>query len=349
MVYRSKALSEIDWEPVTAALRASARIALATHIRPDTDGIGSEVALHRGLSRLGKDVRILNPDPLLERLHFLDPDRAVQKFRREDAKFLSGATLVVVDTSERDRLGPIADFVGHGGATSICIDHHVNEHRRFATLDLIVPRAASTGVLICALLEELGVEFDQVIAQAIYATLVADTGSFRFSNTDSGVFRLAGDLLDLGADPHQVNRGVLGDYSAEKLKLLSYAIQGSGLECDGRLSWFAVSRQMLEEASAAEEDAEGLVEYLRLQRGVRAVVYFIEREDKKVRVSFRSEDGLDVRTLASRWGGGGHRHAAGALLPGPLERVVTEVVDTAKAALFPDTIRRLSPDALSGR
>jgi len=288
----------LDWKAAADRLRSADRIAITSHVRSDVDGIGSAIALCRWLHAIGKEARILLPE--------------------------------VVDVSERRRLGPLVSAVTNCDGPTICIDHHINKDRRFADLDVIDPTAPSTGVLIWELFEHVEWEPDSVAVQAIYATLVADTGSFRFSNTTAAALRLAADLVDRGVQPQRVWRAVLGTYSQPRIRLAARALGQLELACDGRLAWFAVSTEALEELDASVADADGLIEYLRLIATVRAAIFFIELPGGEVKISFRCEDGLDVNALATRWGGGGHRHASGAVIPGALPAVVDEVVSVAK-------------------
>ena len=321
---------KLDWSPVIDVVERSEQFVLTTHVRPDTDGIGSEIALHRYLSSIGKQVRVINPGPPPPNLRMLDPDGVVASFSPADEAFIRDATIVVLDVSERDRLGPLVPLLDDFRGTSVCIDHHINKHRRFADINVIDPAAPATGALVFQALQALSADIDPVIAQALYATIVADTGSFRFSNTTAQVMRLAADLVDLGAEPHKVSRLVLGMYNRPKMVLLGHTLSQLQVDCDDRLTWCVVSRARLDEAAATVEDADGLVEYLRLHRRVCAAVFFVELEDERVKVSFRSEDGYDVNRLAARWGGGGHRHAAGAIIPGPLPEVVDRVIGSAR-------------------
>lgn len=334
MAARADASLALDWAPVLGAFQKNENFTLTTHVRPDTDGIGSEIALHRWLSRQGKQVRILNPDAIPDRLLVLDPDRGVQPFREADAGYVRSSVVVVLDVSECDRLGPLTPHVRANGNLSICIDHHINEGRRFASIDVIEPRAPATGVLVGECLRAAGAEIDAVIASALYATIVADTGSFRFSNTTAAVMRTAADLIDLGANPLEIHRAVLGNYSIEKIRLLAATLAGAQFALEGRLAWFAITQPMFLETGAGEEDTEGLVEYLRLVRGVQAAIMFVENAPGRIKVSFRSEPGIDVNRLAQQWGGGGHRHASGATLRGRVEDLVDEVVGRARSTLF---------------
>lgn len=320
-----------EWQPLVRALKTSDKLVLTTHVRPDTDGVGSEIALHRYLCAAGKQARIINPGRLLPNLSLLDPEGRVEAFDPSCAEFIREATVIVLDVSERERLGPLLPLLKEHTKTTICIDHHINEDRLFATINLIDPTASATGVLIWELLRQVDYDVDPVCAQALYATIVADTGSFRFSNTTAEVLRLAADLIDLGADPQPISKAVLGTYSKPKVRLLARALSDLSFDCDERLVWCAVSMRMLESVEASAEDAEGLVEYLRLQGSVQAAVFFIEVGEQRVKISFRSENSVDVNRLAMSWGGGGHRHAAGAVVEGPLPEVVDRVVDSARS------------------
>jgi phosphoesterase RecJ-like protein len=333
-LHRLPELGRVDWAPLVGAVRAAPRLALVTHVAADTDGIGSELALHRHFVAAGREARILNPDPLPPHLRFLDPDRAVESYRPGDAAFLLAAAVVVLDVSDRRRLGAMAEPLERHPGPVICIDHHANERHCFGSHEVIEPRAPSTGTLVAELLQAMGAAIDPGIAEALYATIVADTGGFRFSNTSSHVLRLAADLVDLGADPQRVYRGVLASYRLEKVRLLGQTLGGATVECGGRLAWYRLTRAAFAETGASPGDIDGLVEYLRLPDGVQVAVLLVEQAERRVKVSFRSEPGLDVNRLAARWGGGGHLHAAGATIDGPLEAVAEQVVATVKRELF---------------
>lgn len=317
---------QLDWTPALGVIAKSTRLVLTTHVRPDPDGIGSEIALDRELRRMGKDSRILNQDELLPNLALLDPDGRVRMVQESDRDFVLGATVIVLDVSERERLGPIGSMLTHHAGPSLCIDHHIRAKTSFATFEFIDPTAPSTGVLVWELLRELGADIDAVTAQAIFATIVADTGSFRHSNTTSEVMRLAADLIELGASPPPVARAVLGAFSEPKMRLLAGLLSNYQRVSDGRLSYHGITLAAFRAAEASDADAEGLVEYLRLAAGVEVGLLFLELADGRVKVSFRCQAPNDVNAIARRYGGGGHKHASGATLNGPLEQAMAEVV-----------------------
>ena len=321
------ALSSVDWSVAAEALERGREFVLTTHVHPDTDGIGSQIALYRYLWSTGRSAHILNSATLHDRLQFLDPTRAVRAYTSEDAALMERAdTIIVLDVNELHRLGGLAKHLRNTSAEVIVIDHHANETEHFGTINIIEPAAASTGMLVYDLLVRVGAKIDRVAAQAIYATIVADTGSFRFSNTSADVMRIAADLIELGANPQEVYRGVLGSYTPQRFQLLSRALGAMQIECDGALSWLFLSSQMLEQTGADERDVDGLIEYLRLLRGVRVTVLLLQVGEELVKLSLRSEEDVDVNLFASRWGGGGHVHAAGATISGTPDKIVKDVV-----------------------
>ena len=141
--------------------------------------------------------------------------------------------------------------------------------------------AASTGLLLFDLLGALEAPLDTVTAQAIYATIVADTGSFRFSNTSEEVLRVAADLIAAGANPQLVHRAVLGSYTRGRFQLLARGLEAAELEASDRVAWSYISRKMLEETSASEDEVSGLIEYLRLLEGVKVAILMVEAETRR--------------------------------------------------------------------
>ena len=156
------------------------------------------------------------------------------------------------------------------------------------------------------------------------------------------LLRIAADLLDRGVDAHAVSRAVMANYPVAKFQLLVRTLRHTRVECDDALVWLYLSREMIEQAGADDSDADGFVEYLRLRAGVRIVLLMIELDENHVRVSLRSEDSVSVRELALRWGGGGHVHAAGAVVEGSPENVAVQIVSETAAHLERSPVQKLS-------
>lgn len=311
--------------------RWAERIVITTHVQPDGDGIGSEVALAHWLRAEGKTVDILNPHPAPRRFDFLLRDIPAPGFDPETAeRLLSGADLLaVLDISVPARLGPLEPYVEAYEGEIVVIDHHLGP-MGFRGVDCRDTAAAATGELLHDLLVDWGAEIDAAMATALYAAIAYDTGGFRYSNTTARTHRVAADLIGHGADIREVNRRVFESVSPTRARLMSRVLGEFHLEVDGRLAWMSLPLALMEEAGAEGEDVEGIVEALRAIEHVEMAILFKEIEPGATKVSLRSAGEINVSALAGRFGGGGHRNAAGAFLRRPLGVVVEEVLEAAR-------------------
>jgi bifunctional oligoribonuclease and PAP phosphatase NrnA len=194
------------------------------------------------------------------------------------------------------------------------VDHH-HDNSRFGGINLIVPDASSTGEVLRDLFTELGVELTPNIAEALYIALVTDTGRFQYTNTTPKALRLAAELVEAGADVHQIFRDVYETVQFAKLKLLARVLERAQIYDGGRLVVSHVVRSDFTDIGAAEAYSEGLIDYLRAVEGadMAALIREPPRSDGPARrVSLRaSTDEIDVSAIARKSGGGGHRQAAG--------------------------------------
>jgi phosphoesterase RecJ-like protein len=314
--------------------RRAERVVITTHVQPDGDGLGSEIALAHWLGREGKTVHILNPHPAPRRFRFLERDIPAPGFDAESAERLLGAAdvLAVLDISVPARLGGLEPWVREFRGDVVVIDHHLGPSG-FEGVDCRDTSAAATAELLHELLAGWGAEITPEMATALYAALVYDTGGFRYSNTTARTHRVAADLIERGADVHEINRRVFESVSHTRARLLSRVFGEFHLEEEGRLAWIALSGDLMEEAGAEAEDVEGVVETLRSLEHVDLAILFKEVDRGATKVSFRSAGEVDVNRLAGRFGGGGHRNAAGALIKHPLGAVVEEVLAAARESL----------------
>jgi phosphoesterase RecJ-like protein len=311
--------------------RWAERIVITTHVQPDGDGIGSEVALAHWLGSQGKAANILNPHPAPRRFDFLLKDIHAPGFDPETAERLLGPTdvLAVLDISVPARLGPLEPHVRAYEGEIVVIDHHLGP-TGFRGVDCRDTTAAATGELLHDLLVEWGAEITSEMATALYAAIAYDTGGFRYSNTTARTHQAAADLIGHGADIQEINQRVFESVSPTRARLLSRVFGEFHLEAGGRLAWIALSRDLMEGAGAEAEDVEGVVEALRSLEHVELAILFKEIERGATKVSFRSAGEVDVSQLAGQFGGGGHKNAAGAFLKRPLGVVVAEVLAAAR-------------------
>ena len=300
-----------DLQAVADALRSHDRFLLVTHENPDGDALGSLLATKLALDQLGKDsVMYLYGDaPLPREYAFMPLDGLV----REPPDDASERVLVALDCANESRLGP-DPAVLETAPLVLDIDHH-HDNSRFGDVSLVVGDASSTGEVLRDVFTELGVELTPEIAEALYIAVVTDTGRFQYSNTTPKALRLAADLVEAGADVHEVFQSVYESVEFAKLKLLGRALERAQVLEGGRLVVSYLLRSDFIDLNVAEAYSEGIIDSLRAVEGAEMAALIREpprREGPPRRISLRSSnDELDVSAIARLSGGGGHRQAAG--------------------------------------
>ncbi|MEE8111957.1 MAG: bifunctional oligoribonuclease/PAP phosphatase NrnA [Acidobacteriota bacterium] len=325
-------------------IRESRNITITTHMNPDGDGLGSELALSRQLREAGKRVRVLNCDPVPERYRFLDPDEESEVFQEDrDAAFIRDCDLLfVLDNSSMNRMGRMEEPIRTTNARKICIDHHVMPGAEEGgkggenPWDLLwnVPETAATGELVFQLIVALGGPMTLAKAEPLYVTLVTDTGNFRFSKTNSQSHEIAAQLLACGVNPVKVYQEIFERNSVAFMRLLGYALTNFQEDCDGRLVWVTMNRARITDNGAEEEDTSEMVNFFFQIYQVRMAILFKELPGGKTKVSLRSKGDLDVNRLAVQFGGGGHRNASGIVVDLPLDRATETILGEARK-MFP--------------
>ncbi|HET7226899.1 MAG TPA: bifunctional oligoribonuclease/PAP phosphatase NrnA [Candidatus Eisenbacteria bacterium] len=291
---------------------------LTTHVNPDGDGLGSEVALALWLRARGKSVRVLNDSPVPDAFVFMAREQPLETFDEALAEqlFTQADALIVLDTSNRQRIGRVAVPLERHLIAVAVVDHHATHTRGFGQVNVIEPEASSTGELVYDLIHEAGGGITPEIAEALYVALMTDTGSFRYSNTDTHAHRMAADLLTHGLDPQRLHAQVHSHASAARLRFFGEALAALELLDDGRIVVLEASPEQFQRHGLTGADTDGLVDMPRNIAGVDAVVLISEVEAGKVKVSLRSTGRIAIDQVAARLGGGGHPHAAGVLLRG---------------------------------
>ncbi|MFZ4621468.1 MAG: DHH family phosphoesterase [Bacteroidota bacterium] len=287
---------------------------ITSHVNPDGDAIGSEVALALYLKNKGKTVRIINHSETPDNLQFLTSIFPVKTYSSQmDGYILDAECFIVIDTNSPKRFSALADTVSRSKAYKICIDHHL-EHEQFADLYVIdteVPAASELLYRIIAADDPN--EIIRPIADALYAGIMTDTGSFKFPKTDSETHTITADLLSRGVDPYAVYQDIYESGQINKLHLLGKALERIELHHNGLVATMALPRIVLTETGTAESDIDNLTQYVLSIKGVVVGLVFIEQTDG-VKVSFRSKGDIAINTVAKQFGGGGHKNASGARL-----------------------------------
>ncbi len=307
------------------------RIVLTTHVNPDGDGIGSECALALWLRGRGKEVTILNADETPWNYVFLNALHPVTRFdpAMHAATVEQADVIVVLDINHLGRLGRMEDAVRRSPARKVCIDHHLDPDR-FADVEILDDRASATGQILYELFRSAAPDgITTPVATALYTAIMTDTGSFRFPKTDGTVHRIVAELLDRGADPSATYQEVYERGSLGRLQLLGRMLSGLRSACDGRIVYMSVTRDMFRETGTTEADTDAFVPYTLTIAGAEIGLMFSELSDC-IKISFRSKGNIPINELAKRFGGNGHRNAAGARIPGgslseTVARVLAEV------------------------
>ena len=315
-----------DLKAIVDALLRHDRFLVVTHENPDGDALGSLLAATLGLRQLGKDAVMYLAGALpLPREYAFMPLEA-QGLVREPPGDAAERILLAVDCAKGERIGDAAAITR--APLVLNVDHH-HDNTRFGDVNLIVADASSTGEVLRDVFAELGVELTPELAEPLYIALVTDTGRFQYTNTTPKAFRLAAELVEAGADIHAVFQQVYESVEFAKLKLLARALGRAEVLEGGRIVVSHLVRTDFDEVGAAEPYSEGIIDYLRAVEGAELAVLIREQLNAPTQAykgSLRSSiDELDVSVIARRFGGGGHRQAAGFSTDLSLEEIVEQI------------------------
>jgi bifunctional oligoribonuclease and PAP phosphatase NrnA len=303
-------VSEVDESLLRAAeVVAGARtVALACHVNPDGDALGSMLGLFHVLRAAGCDVVASFPKPFTVAPHYrelpgLDLLTHPGEFPSEPD------VMVTFDCGSLGRLGEL-EVPAKAARELIVLDHHVS-NTRYGTINVIDPSAAASGVLVRRLVHTLGLPLTTEAAVALYAALVCDTGRFQYETTTPSVFELSCELVTFDVPVSRLSRQLFEEHRFAYLKLLGEALANAELDVERRFVWTAVTQDMLTRHDVTLEEVEGLIDIVRRTTEAEVTCVIKEELDGSVRVSLRSLGDVDVRLIASANGGGGHRFAAG--------------------------------------
>jgi len=325
----------IDWSPLADLIETHDRFLVTTHVRPDGDALGSEVGMAGLLRQKGKDVRVVNASPTPPRYDFLDPKSSLfEHFGTKvgPAELGDREVVVILDLSAWNQLGDMAEFIRRFPGPRVVIDHHVSQDDLGATF-LKDPTAEATGILVMQAIRALSATLTPEVAEGLLTAIAMDTGWLRHSNTRPGTLRAVAELIEAGAKIDEIYRKLFERNTLGRLRLMGATLSAVQVENDGRIAYSTISRDDLLRTGAIPQDSEDLVDFVASIRGVEVAMLFIEQRRGGVKVSFRARGGLDCSRLASRFGGGGHREAAGAALVEPMPDSVARVLSAVREAI----------------
>jgi phosphoesterase RecJ-like protein len=316
-------MSSSTFSEIAKVLREKRSFAVLSHVRPDGDALGSQLAMALTLLKLGKEIQVWNEDGMLEKYSFLPRAELLTK---PPGVPQNVDVIIALDTAIQGRLGTALQSIG---SSSLCIniDHHPsNPH--YGDLVYIDAKAPATGQILFELLESEGFPIDRDIAENLFVAISTDTGSFQYSNTTARTFEIAAKLIRAGVNVGRVSQQLYEDYPRRRVELLRELLRTMRFDANGQVASFGLSLQTAAGLGVLPEDNEGLIDHIRAIRGVIVAAFFEELPDGKVRVSMRSKDEkVDVCAICQKFGGGGHTLAAGARVRGTLEEVKQRVLE----------------------
>ncbi len=313
---------------ICTELRSRQRFLLTSHVRPDGDSIGSQLALAYALDRLGKQVRIVNHDGAAPGLQAFPGVNSIEIADHVDGDFDAVIVLECGDLSRTGVQGLDRFFI-------INIDHHPG-NTMFGAVNWFDSTAAACGEMVFDVIRELGVNLTTEIATHVYVAILTDTGSFHYSSISPRTFDICRQTLEAGIDPVRIARTVFDSNNVGRLRLFGAVLSSIQLDPSGRLAIIYLDREMARRTGGTYDDTEGLINLPLTVKEIQAVAFFKEWEDGQYRVSMRSKGEIDVCSVAKQFGGGGHKNASGCTVPGPypaaretITRLVAEAIDRA--------------------
>lgn len=309
-------------DEAAAAIGGADRIALACHVGPDGDALGSMLGLAIAAANAGKEVAASfgSPFNMPPSLSFLPQEHLVapKEFPEEPE------LMVALDAGSAARLGELGSNAKRARRV-IVIDHHVT-NEGFGDLAVVDPAAAATGELVYRILRSLEWKITPEVAQCLHTALVTDTGRFSYANTTPETLRVAAELVEAGAVPSEVSRHVYEEEPFGYLKAVAVAMGRAVLDPELRVVHTSITDEDLEEAGIDWGDTENLIDLLRLAVEADTAVLAKGHADGRVKVSMRSRGDTDVGALAAAMGGGGHRLAAGFTVEDEVDAVIERVL-----------------------
>jgi len=301
---------------------------ITSHLSPDGDAIGSEIALYFFLKSKGKKAAIVNDEPVPPDYRFLEGSEIIQTasdFKRRHRFRDSFEAAVFLECSSKYRAGQAGKLTGN--VPILNIDHHF-DNGLYGTVNLVSPGVSACGEIVHDIIIRSGEKITPEIASALYAAILTDTSSFRF-NTNAQTLRITADLIDSGAEPNRIVEGIYEQVMFATLLLLGRTLSTIKQTPDERVVYCRVSRQMYRETGTSEVNSENFIDYLRVVEGNHVTFVLKELPDGKTRVNLRSKNDYDVQKVAAEFGGGGHRNAAGCTINAGLDEseklVLTEI------------------------
>ncbi|ACU90496.1 DHH family phosphoesterase [Desulfomicrobium baculatum] len=304
---------------IAEQIRDADNFLVLAHVSPDGDALGSMLAMGELLDTLGKKVRLFNESGIPRRFEWLAPKREILTQLPEEEP----DNLIVLDCGSAERAG---DLIAPWLKTKkvFNFDHHLG-NPMFGTVNWVEQRASSVGEMVGMLARKLGVPLVGLLGEYVYLALISDTGDFCFNNTRPETLEMAAEILRLGLLPGPFHEQKQSTGTLNQLQMRGTVLQRARLYADGRICLISFTRELFEQTGTGPEDTEGLVNTVLYVSGVQVAISLRE-EDQGIKFSLRSKGSTNVQTVAFRFGGGGHRNAAGGTLLLDMDQAKTTMI-----------------------
>lgn len=323
----------IQWKEFVDQIRRYDSFILTSHIRPDCDALGSELAMAEILRTLGKNVAIVNAHRTPPALQFLDPASRIEILGETiAAEELAADCIMILDTSAWQQLGDMADVIQRSRADKVVLDHHVGEDDLGATMYKDY-QSEATGSLVIQAADACGVPINRTIAVPAFAAIATDTGWFRFTSVSSDTYRTIARLIDAGVVPAEVYGDLYERETLGRVRLRGRILSRTTAELGGILMYTYVVKSDFEETGALPSDTEDAINLTLAIDQTKFAVIFVEQLTGGFKLSFRSRCALDCNQIAKQFNGGGHKAAAGAFQDGQLVDVQERVLGVVRQQL----------------
>lgn len=299
--------------------------AITTHVRPDGDGIGSSLGLCWLLRSLGKNAEVIASDGIPAAYQQLPGANEIRKVEEIDREY---DAIFVIECSDAAR----PHIKNLENQFVVNIDHHTT-CAHFGSINWIDPTASAVGEMIYNLCKAIGGRITKEIAECVYLALVTDTGSFHFPNTTDRTLKVASELVKAGVKPSQISEAVYNSYSWSRIELMRQVLSTVRRDETGRVAWMRQTVEMKKISGAVDGDNNGFVNIPLAAKEIEAVVYMRQVEPEFFRVSLRSKDGVNVARVAEKFGGGGHKNAAGFRMHGDWDEIESKIVEAVVEAV----------------
>ena len=307
-----------DIEKIVEMLQKNHNFLIVSHLSPDGDALGSVIALGLALKKLNKKVDY-DMDPSIEEKFKFLPEFKNLSHNMLDKQYEIG---IALDCSDVHHL--YNETILKKCNTIINIDHHIN-NQNYGNMNYINAKAGATGEIIYEIIKSLDVELDSNISKALYTAIVTDTGSFKYSNVTSKTHYIISKLLKFPIDAWKINKKLFDEHTKSKIFLMERAIHNLRFLLEGKLAIIVITQSDLEDTGSSSEEIEGMINIGRDIIGVEVAILLKEKQKNEFKISFRSNEYVDVGEIALKLGGGGHGRASGCTMFGKVDEIISSL------------------------